>query len=58
MPTIKLTQEELDLTRQWFNAVQDLNPKYLEPADYVLAKRIYEALGMRVPSSITENVPG
>lgn len=49
---IGFTKEELDLVRQWFDAVQDLNPAYLEKADYVLAKRVYEALGHRVPSSI------
>lgn len=57
MNTVELTIEEIELTRQWFDAVQDMNPKYLETPDYVLAKRLYEIKGMRVPNSITEKVP-
>jgi hypothetical protein len=49
---VSLTDENLELVRQWFDAVQDMNPAYLEPADYALAKAIYEHLGMRAPSSI------
>lgn len=45
-------REKLNLYRQWFNAVQDLHPAYLEYADYALAKEIYERLGARVPHSI------
>jgi hypothetical protein len=44
----------LDTFRQWFDAVQDLNPAYLSPADYQLARVVYEQLGMRVPHSVTE----
>ncbi|WP_261534745.1 tail protein X [Burkholderia multivorans] len=46
---------ELELIRQWFDAIQDTNRPYLEPADYALAKRIYEALGQRVPNTINAN---
>ena len=49
---MELTTEELDLVRQWFNAVQDLNPHYLEQPDYSLARKIYQRLGIQVPSSI------
>jgi hypothetical protein len=28
---------------QWFHAVQDLNPKYLEPEDFALAERLRSA---------------
>lgn len=52
----ELTNEELDLARQWFNAVQDLNPGYLESADYSLAAKIHEALGVRVPNSISTHL--
>ena len=38
--TKPLTASELNLIRQWFNAVKDLNPAYLTPADYALAKKI------------------
>lgn len=52
----ELTNEELNLARQWFNAVQDLNPGYLELADYSLAAKIHEALGVRVPNSISTHL--
>lgn len=51
---MKITGEELDLVRQWFDAVQDLNQRYLGPLDYSLARKIYRRLGIRVPSSILE----
>ncbi len=35
-----LSPEDVNLVRQWFNAVQDLNPGYLEQADFQLAQRI------------------
>lgn len=54
---MELTNDELNLCRQWFDAVQDLNPQYLEPSDFVLAKKIYEQLGMRVPDSINSKAP-
>lgn len=50
---LKLSKEDLELCRQWFDNVQDLNPQYLERADYELAHRIYQALGMRPANSIT-----
>lgn len=43
---------DIDRCRQWFDSVQDVNPKYLEQADYELAARLYLQLGMRIPSSI------
>lgn len=48
-----LSPDELDLCRQWFDSVQDLNGGYLNKADYMLAQRLYVACGMRVPSSIS-----
>lgn len=39
---MQLTDQELNLIRQWFNAVEDLAPEYLEPADRELGKRITE----------------
>lgn len=32
--------DEINLIRQWFNAVKDLNPSYLAPADHALAERL------------------
>ena len=40
----EFTQEELNLLREWFNAVKDLNPKYLESMDYVLYKKILSSI--------------
>ena len=47
-----LSKDDLDMLRQWFDSIQDTNAGYLIPADYHLAKRIYEHLGMRAPESI------
>ena len=52
MTALDLTEQDIDRLRQWFDAVQDVSPKYLEPADFDLARRIYERLGMRVPLSL------
>jgi hypothetical protein len=49
-----LTNAETHLLRQWFNAVQDLNPSYLESDDYCLVDKIIKSLGLRVPNSISE----
>ena len=38
------TQEELNLLRQWYNAVKDLNPWYLEGTDHILYKKILSCL--------------
>jgi hypothetical protein len=50
------TRAEIDLFRQWFDNVQDVNPAYLTDSDYALAARLYLALDMRVPNSIAERV--
>ena len=47
-----LTAPDLDLMRQWFDAVHDVSPEYLDTEDFALARRLYERLGMRVPNSI------
>ena len=46
MANMVIDERELDLVRQWFNAVQDLNPKYLEspPAKSWSENRISIAL--------------
>ena len=51
------TREQVNLFRDWFDTVQDLNRDYLEYKDYELAEVLYEMLGMRVPNSIKENLP-
>lgn len=40
-----LSRENLNLIRQWFNAVMDANPAYLMRDDYQIAIRICEATG-------------
>ncbi len=52
-----MSPADLNLLRQWFNAVLDLNPAYLQPADYALAARIHEAMGLRVPASVQAEAP-
>ncbi len=38
--------------REWFDAVQDLNPSFLTADDYRLAIALYQRCGMRVPKSV------
>ena len=52
MDAFDLTRGDLSLMRQWFDCVQDLNPQYLTWDDFQLARRLYEVLEMRVPSSV------
>ncbi|ENO80316.1 hypothetical protein [Thauera sp. 63] len=54
--TASITPADAERMRQWFDAVQDLNPGYLEQADYELAARLYQALGLRIPQSIHERL--
>ncbi|USN13896.1 hypothetical protein PAPPERLAPAPP_02220 [Brevundimonas phage vB_BpoS-Papperlapapp] len=44
------SDEEIDLLRQWFNALEDVTPEFLEEADYDLARRIATRLRTRLPS--------
>ena len=37
----------MDLFRQWFDNVEDLNKQYLELVDYDLAKKLYPLCGCR-----------
>ena len=46
------TAFEMNLMREWFNTVQDLNPKYLSREDALLAIKIHDALGARVSSDL------
>jgi hypothetical protein len=47
-----MTRDELDRCRQWFNCTEDAHALYLDKHDYALAKKLYEALGMRVPHRV------
>lgn len=51
-----LSNPELHLIRQWFESVQDTNTEFLQVDDYVLAPKIYERLGLRVPNSIKNGI--
>jgi hypothetical protein len=46
--------DDLNRMRQWFNAIRDVNPTYLEPRDYQLAERLHQAIGMEVPKGIAD----
>ena len=46
--------DEVDRIRQWFDSLEDTNTAYLVREDYVLAKKIFKKLEMRVPGSILE----
>lgn len=52
---LALRREDLNMVRQWFDAMQDMAPESLARADYRLARIVYEALEMRVPRSISDN---
>jgi len=54
---LELSGFDLDMLRQWFNAVQDTSPRYLEQRDFALAARIYGSLGLPIPQSIARHVP-
>lgn len=38
------SKEELNLFRQWFNAVEDLSPAYLEKSDCDLYRKVMELM--------------
>lgn len=40
---MELSSDEVNRALEWFHAVQDLNPAYLEPEDYDLAQRLRDA---------------
>jgi hypothetical protein len=48
--SLELSGFDLDIIRQWFNAVQDTAPRYLEQRDFELAARIYQTLGLHGPT--------
>lgn len=50
------SEGELELFRQWFNALEDLSPKFLDGKDYLLAKKVLDELGVRAPKSMLEKM--
>lgn len=49
---ITIDKAEADLIVQWFNAVQDLNPDYLEQPDFVIIARLSALSGRRISNEI------
>jgi hypothetical protein len=41
---LQLSPAELDLVRQWFNSLEDTNPKFLDAADRALMAKIRPAI--------------
>lgn len=46
-----ISNNDLNLIRQWFNSIYDTNTSYLYKEDYQLAMRINKHLGMQVPKA-------
>ncbi len=44
---MKLTNNELNTIRQWYNAINDINPTYLGEKDAILYVKIMENLELR-----------
>jgi len=53
-PAVPLTDDELDVCRQWFNSIKDTNGGYLTGHDYALAEKLHMHLGLRVPDSVKQ----
>jgi hypothetical protein len=56
-PAVPLTDDELDVCRQWFNSIKDTNGGYLTGHDYALAEKLHMHLGLRVPDSVKQATP-
>lgn len=56
-PSTALSEEENHVCRRWFDSLQDMHPAYLGVRDYVLAAKLYQRCGMRIPNSITSKLP-
>lgn len=53
-PSTSLSLEEVDVICQWFTCVQAVCGGFLNHADFVLAKKMYEMAKLRVPDSILD----
>jgi len=49
-----VSQDLINIARQWFDSLQDLHPDILEPKDYESAWTLYKMCGMKVPKSIVD----
>lgn len=52
-----LSNDDISLIRQWFNAVQDLNPKYLNEADFQLLAKLNQEPVKQESKLTLENAP-
>jgi len=52
------TKADTNLMREWFDAVLDLNPDYLEEKDFTLAKKLYSESELRTPNEVLEKANG
>ena len=55
---LEFTKEQVELFREWFDAVQDLNPASLKKGAYALGTELSDRLGPRVPNSLSPTVRG
>jgi hypothetical protein len=55
-PAGELSTGDLHLVLQWFEHYRGASPKELVTADYVLAKRVYEALDKSVPAFVLGSI--
>lgn len=46
---VELTDEKIELFIEWFNCIQNLDDKFMDRADYALAKELYEINAGRTP---------
>jgi len=53
---MELEADDINRAIQWLNAVQDLNPTYLEPGDIALGERLKDAYAREVPQVINQKV--
>lgn len=50
MSNLIFSTQELDLIRQWYNSLSDVNANYLIPDDFAVYKKIMDHLDMRISS--------
>lgn len=58
MEEMKITAEQANIFRQWFDSLQDTHPEFLDQEDYKLAAKLYEICDMKLPNSILDYKEG
>ena len=54
---MELSKDEIDRLRQWYNAVEDMAPEYLEEADLALYLKIMRVLGLKPRPHHEQSLP-